>query len=277
MMYRNLAEAGLRGPVSVLVEERADKHGLNAEVSEFDGSGNLIKYKQRHSSGREYVHDFAWAASRIELCRHEDGGRTEVVDARGAPGWRPPVPGLAFTAMDEGTIETTFSSEGVPVRTVTRRNGEELNVVGYRTDDRGRIVEVIESNGTAPPEWARALGSRGGSSSFVLEPGSIPESIGVQGLETMLTPGAERSRHQYRYDDAGRLLEHIKYFAGRPRSRTTYEYNEHGDLTSSQSDDTGPVPIRIEYEYDARGNWISKVVHHGDGSDHYRRVITYIE
>jgi hypothetical protein len=93
----------------------------------------------------------------------------------------------------------------------------------------------------------------------------------------MLTPGAERSRHQYRYDDAGRLLEHIKYFAGRPRSRTTYEYNEHGDLTSSQSDDTGPVPIRIEYEYDARGNWISKVVHHGDGSDHYRRVITYIE
>src|SRR5262245_28217219 len=216
----------LKGHVRRVVTERPGQSSGVVQDLQFDADGFLIKEN-----------------SDIEITVNSDGIAIDCQKVLPDAGWALDNVGIALgTFVAVGTYggwlaRTTYDPRSLPIHTVfTNANGDETSAIRYVSDNKGRIVEAVQS--------LRA----GFMSTF---------PAAQQQFLSLLGPDLICCRIVFEYDDHGRVTELNVDFMGQKAGQKRMTHNERGDLaTVTEGNDR---LVRYEYDYDDVGNWIRKV------------------
>src|SRR5262245_47417203 len=207
----------LKGQVRRAITERSGQSSSVVEDLQFDTDGFLL----RENSG-------------IEPIVNSDGIPTDNHRVLPDAGWALSNVGIALgTFVAVGTYggwlaSTTYDPRGLPIQTVfTNAKGDETAAIRYVSDDKGRIVQALQS--------LRA----GFMSTFPTAP--------QQEFLSLLGPDLICCRIAFEYDDDGRVTEMNVDFMGRKAGQKFMTHNEHGDVATVTEENDRIV--RYEYDY----------------------------
>jgi hypothetical protein len=256
MIMRDIDKARLKGPVQTVTTEYTFGGSVFSTSLTFDTDGRQLT-AQNFLDGvlREVPPDVLAASASwgVRSTHNADGTRTDVEGVAGLDGWS--MEGLNVAIGTWGAVEarTTLDSRSVPLETLfLDSQNEETSRIRYTCDERGRILQAIQTSG----------------------PGvgfNMPAEVAEE-FRKQLGADAEISRLWFEYDDAGRVTDSRGALMGNEIFHTASTYNSQGD-TETITDQQGTT--RYEYEYDAHGNWLRKVGHGPHGEQVESRVITY--
>jgi hypothetical protein len=234
----------LKGHVRRVINERSGQNPGVVQDLQFDTDGFLLRensgLETTDSNGivtdsQKVLPDAGWALDNVGIAL----GTFVAVGTYG--GW---------------TARTTYDLQGLPVQTIfTNATGDETAAIRYVSDDKGRIVQAVQSL------------HAGFMSTFPI--------THQQEFLSLLGPDLICCRVAFDYDDYGRVTELNVDFMGKMSDRTLMTHNEHGDIATVTKQDDHTV--RYEYDYDETGNWIRKVTYGPTLAMIETRRITYDE
>jgi hypothetical protein len=257
---------GLRGSIRSVTTTRQTGNVLHTEEQLFDPDGILVRHSYRDPEGVEqlWIAPFFPQTPIRRILNNADGSRMWVDDISRLDTWSmEALHSISFGTKGASSARTSFDSGGVPLETLIEGEHGVYSRIQYVCDSKGNIMEAIQYSGPSLPLLVQSWVDQ-----------ATPSAL--EAARPLAEPGIEQFRAAFRYDDVGRLVEKVTYFAGQVLYRTVMTYNDFGDVMTMTCDDQPPA--RYEYEYDDRQNWVRKTITYTTGEQtRYLRKITYYE
>ncbi|MDQ3585871.1 MAG: hypothetical protein M3407_08885 [Acidobacteriota bacterium] len=164
---------------------------------------------------------------------------------------------IAINATDAGRIETRYDQQGEAVEVlVYAQDGALVSRVEIKRDERGNPLEEIYYTSDVIPF----------SSCATEEAAALTEEQRAElaaEIARLFAPGTAMSKHEYRYDEQGRLVESKMTMMGMIAFHQTFAYDEAGNkIEESSFDEEGKLSNKALFtrEFDKHGNWTKEIV-----------------